>query len=226
MTASLFDDPPQPQERIAIDEGAWLLRGWALAQQECWIAAIEQVLATQPLRASFTPRGKPMSVRMSNCGLVGWVTDAMGYRYSPTNPDTGAPWPAMPAFLFEQAVEAAAEAGYPGYAPDVCLINQYLPGAKMGLHRDADEQDHAAPIVSVSLGLPCRFQWGGLGRSSPVRRFTLLHGDVLVWGGPTRMAYHGVLPLQDGLHPLLGAQRLNLTFRMARQRYQPPSSMP
>ncbi|MEG2046847.1 MAG: DNA oxidative demethylase AlkB [Comamonas sp.] len=221
MTASLFDDPPQPVERIAIDDGAWLLRGWAQDQQTQWIAAVEQVLALQPLRASVTPSGLPLSVRMSNCGAFGWVTDAAGYRYSPTHPDTGAPWPAMPDFLRAQAVAAAAAAGYPGYAPDVCLINQYQPGAKMGLHRDADEQDWAAPIVSVSLGLPCRFQWGGLERSSPVRRFALLHSDVLVWGGATRMAYHGVLPLQVGEHPLLGAKRWNLTFRMARSHYQP-----
>ena len=221
MTASLFDDPPQPVERMAIDDGAWLLRGWALEQQTQWIAAVQQVLALQPLRASCTPSGKPMSVRMSNCGAYGWVTDAAGYRYSANNPDTGVAWPAMPDFLRDQAVAAAAAAGYPGYAPDVCLVNQYLPGARMGLHRDADEQDWAAPIVSVSLGLPCRFQWGGLERSSPVRRFTLLHGDVLVWGGATRMAYHGVLPLQDGAHPLLGPRRWNLTFRMARSHYRP-----
>ena len=221
MTASLFDDPPQPLERVAIDDGACLLRGWALAQQTTWIDTVRHVLVAQPLRSSVTPGGQAMSVRMSNCGRVGWVTDAAGYRYSATNPDTGVPWPAMPEFLRQQAVAAAQAAGYPGYAPDVCLINQYLPGAKMGLHRDEDEQDKVAPIVSVSLGLPCRFQWGGLQRSSPVRRLTLLHGDVLVWGGATRMAYHGVLPLQEGEHPLLGARRWNLTFRMARERYLP-----
>lgn len=216
MTASLFDDPPQPVERIAIDDGAWLLRGWALAAQTQWLAAVQQVLAAQPFRRSLTPGGRPMSVGMSNCGAWGWVTDRAGYRYSATNPDTGLPWPPMPAFLRQQAVAAALAAGYPGYAPDVCLINQYQPGARMGLHRDADEMDWQAPIVSVSLGLPCTFLWGGLERGQLVRRLTLLHGDVLVWGGATRMAYHGVQPLKDGQHALLGAQRWNLTFRMAR----------
>lgn len=219
MTASLFDDPPQPVERIAIDDGAWLLRGWAAAQATQWSAAVQQVLAQLPFRASFTPSGLPMSVRMSSCGSWGWVSEPQGYRYSSSQPGSGAPWPAMPDFLQLQAVAAAQAAGYPGYAPDVCLINQYLPGAKMGLHRDADEMDWSAPIVSVSLGLPCTFLWGGLERSSLVRRISLLHGDVLVWGGATRMAYHGVQPLPDGQHALLGAERWNLTFRMARAHF-------
>ncbi|MDR2327320.1 MAG: DNA oxidative demethylase AlkB [Acidovorax sp.] len=225
MMASLFDDPPQPVERIAIDDGAWLLRGWAQATQAQWLAAVQQVLAAQPFRSSLTPGGRPLSVRMSNCGDWGWVTDRAGYRYSATNPDTGLPWPAMPAFLRQQAVDAALAAGYPAYAPDACLVNQYLPGARMGLHRDEDEEDWQAPIVSVSLGLPCTFLWGGLERSQPVRRLTLLHGDVLVWGGATRMAYHGVQPLQAGQHALLGAQRWNLTFRMARSTWASPGAV-
>lgn len=216
MTASLFDDPPQPMERIAIDDGAWLLRGWAQAAQAQWLEAVEAVLAVQPFRSSRTPGGRSMSVRMSNCGAWGWVTDQAGYRYSATSPDTGLPWPAMPAFLRSQAQAAALAAGYAEYDPDACLINQYRPGARMGLHRDEDERDPKAPIVSVSLGLPCTFLWGGLERGQPVRRLALLHGDVLVWGGSTRLAYHGVQPLPEGQHALLGAQRWNLTFRMAR----------
>lgn len=219
MTAALFDDPPQPMERMAIDDGAWLLRGWAVAQDAKWIAAVHQVLRARPFQACSTPSGLPMSVRMSSCGDWGWVTDAQGYRYSRSVPATGAPWPAMPDFLRQQAVAAAQAAGYPGYAPDVCLINQYQPGAKMGLHRDADEMDWNAPIVSVSLGLPCQFLWGGLERQHPVRRLALLHGDVLVWGGASRMVYHGVQPVPDGLHTVLGAQRWNLTFRMAQRHY-------
>lgn len=219
MTDALFDDPQQPAARIAVDDGAWLLRGWAQGDAAAWIAAVRQVLAQQPFRPTFTPRGLPMSVRMTSCGDYGWVSEPTGYRYSPTCPETGQPWPAMPDFLHQQAVAAAQAAGYPGYAPDVCLINQYLPGAKMGLHRDADEMDWGAPIVSVSLGLPCVFQWGGLERRSPVRRISLLHGDVLVWGGATRMVYHGVLPLKAAVHPLLGAERWNLTFRMAKAMY-------
>lgn len=231
MTASLFDDPPQPLERIAIDRGAWLLRGWALAQDVQWVEAVQQVLAQRPFRPAFTSGGLPMSVRMSRCGDWGERDEGAptGYSYNeavkvasnPSEPTSTQP-PAMPAFLRQQAVAAALEAGYPGYAPDMCLLNQYLPGAKMGLHRDADEMDWSAPIVSVSLGLPAVFQWGGQQRSSPVRRIPLLHGDVLVWGGPTRMNYHGVLPLPGGEHPLLGSQRWNLTFRMARSFYQKP----
>lgn len=230
MNASLFDDPPQPLERIAIDPGAWLLRGWALAQDAQWMDAVQQVLAQRPFRPAFTSGGLPMSVRMSRCGDWGERDGhpPAGYSYSaPGAIDSASSEaaastrpPAMPAFLRQQAVAAALEAGYPGYAPDMCLLNQYLPGAKMGLHRDADEMDWNAPIVSVSLGLPAVFQWGGLERSSPVRRIPLLHGDVLVWGGATRMAYHGILPLPGGEHPLLGAQRWNLTFRMARSYYQ------
>lgn len=216
----LFADPPQPQQRIAIDDGAWLLRGWAEAQTAQWVQAVQQVTAQAPFRVMTRPGGAPLSVAMSNCGAWGWVSDAQRYHYSSVDPSTGQPWPAMPAFLQAQAVAAADAAGYPGYAPDACLMNRYLPGAKLTLHRDEDEMDWHAPIVSVSLGLPCTFVWGGLRRQDPVRRFPLLHGDVLVWGGATRMAYHGVNPLKDGQHALLGTERWNLTFRMAKRYYE------
>ena len=175
------------------------------------------------------PGGAPLSVAMSNCRAYGGVSDARRYRYSATDPDTGLPWPAMPAWLLAQVqvqvqvqVQAAADvAGHPGFAPDACLINCYLPGAKLTLHRDEDEADLSAPIVSVSLGLSATFLWGGLHRRDPVQRLPLQHGDVLVWGGPARMNYHGVNPLKNGQHDMLGSERWNLTFRMARARYAP-----
>ena len=165
-----------------------------------------------------------MSVAMTNCGEHGWVSDRTGYRYDPLDPASGQPWPPMPAPFRKLAGDAAEAAGYPGFAPDACLINRYQPGARMGLHCDQDEHDFAAPIVSVSLGLACSFLWGGLTRQSPTRRLALTHGDVLVWGGPSRLVFHGVAPLKQGQHPLLGNERWNLTFRMAKARY--PAGQP
>ena len=154
-----------------------------------------------------------MSVAMTNCGRVGWVSDRTGYRYDPVDPDTKLPWPAMPPPFIDLAVRAASEAGFANYDPDACLINRYAAGAKLSLHQDRDEKDPWAPIVSVSLGLPATFLWGGKRRADPVRRMRLESGDVVVWGGPARFVYHGVAPLKDGEHPLTGAVRLNLTFR-------------
>jgi alkylated DNA repair protein (DNA oxidative demethylase) len=153
---------------------------------------------------------------MTNCGSAGWVTDRTGYRYSPDDPQSGKPWPAMPPLLRELADRAATSGGFAGFAPDVCLINRYVPGAKMSLHQDKDELDFGAPIVSVSLGLPAIFMFGGIKRSDKPRRFRLEHGDVAVWGGPSRLFYHGVAPLAEGNHPVMGPQRLNLTFRKIR----------
>ena len=217
MTLPLFDAEPLPPQAIA--DGAVLLRGWAGVNDSAWIAAVQQVLAQQPLQAAYTASGLPMSVRTSNCGDWGWAASRSGYGYTRSDPATGQPWPAMPEFLQQQAQALAAQAGYGAFRPDVCLINCYDVGAKMGLHHDADEQDMAAPIVSVSLGLPCTFVWGGLQRTDPVRSFRLEHGDVLVWGGASRSVFHGVRPLQAGQHHRLGAQRWNLTFRMAQRRY-------
>ena len=156
-----------------------------------------------------------MSVAMTNCGSVGWVSDSAGYRYDAIDPESGQPWPAMPTALRRLAVDAALDAGFNGFEPEACLINRYVPGAKLSLHQDKDELDFAAPIVSVSLGLPATFLFGGLQRSDPTRKVRVEHGDVAVWGGPARLAFHGVAPLPDGSHAILGRQRINLTFRKA-----------
>src|SRR5664279_3751670 len=163
-----------------------------------------------------TPGGHAMSVAMTNCGAAGWVTDRSGYRYDVNDPEVEKPWPAMPPSFCRLAGQAALEAGFPGFAPDACLINRYAPGAKMSLHQDRDETDFGAPIVSVSLGLSAVFLFGGLRRSDKPRRYRLEHSDIVVWGGPARLFFHGVAPLADGEHALLGRQRINLTFRKAR----------
>jgi alkylated DNA repair protein (DNA oxidative demethylase) len=154
-----------------------------------------------------------MSVAMTNCGRVGWISDKCGYRYDPVDPDCGQAWPTMPALFRDLAANAAARVGFPNYDPDACLINRYVPGAKLSLHQDRDENDQWSPIVSVSLGLPAVFLWGGKRRRDPTRRLRLESGDVVVWGGPARFVYHGVSPLATGKHPLTGETRLNLTFR-------------
>lgn len=197
-------------------EGAVLLRGFASSSEGELIAALRDIASQAPFRHMVTPGGHSMSVAMSNCGDLGWVTDRSGYRYDTNDPETGRPWPAMPAAFYRLAVEAAEQAGFAGFSPDACLINRYQPGARMSLHQDKDEQDFGAPIVSVSLGLPAVFLFGGLQRADKPRRFRLEHGDVVVWGGPTRLVFHGVAPLADGEHALVGRERINLTFRKAR----------
>ena len=192
-----------------------ILVGFALPFEARLLAALADVLARAPFRHMSTPGGRMMSVAMTNCGSVGWVSDRSGYRYSPTDPQCGMPWPPLPNVLRALAARAADAAHFAGFIPDACLINRYTPGAKLSLHRDADERDWQAPIVSVSLGLPATFLFGGLSRTDPQRRLRLAHGDVFVWGGPARLAYHGVLPLADGHHPRLGRQRINLTLRKA-----------
>ncbi|KIZ36417.1 MULTISPECIES: DNA oxidative demethylase AlkB [Rhodopseudomonas] len=212
----LFDSLPDTRSaRMPIAEGAVLLCGLARQSEPELIAALREVIAAAPFRHMVTPGGHRMSVAMTSCGAVGWVTDRSGYRYAPTDPDSGQPWPTMPASFRELARNAAAQAGFDDFDPDSCLINRYKPGAKMALHQDKDERDFAAPIVSVSLGLPATFLFGGLARSDKPKRFQLEHGDVVAWGGPARLAYHGVAPLKDGTHPQLGPQRINLTFRKA-----------
>jgi alkylated DNA repair protein (DNA oxidative demethylase) len=204
--------PPQCAE---LTPGATVLRGQALATGDKILAALSDVIAAAPFRHMVTPGGFTMSVAMTNCGAAGWVTDRTGYRYDPCDPDSGRPWPAMPDAFRDLATSAAAAAGFPDFVPDACLINRYHPGARLSLHQDRNERDMAAPIVSVSLGLPAAFQFGGLKRNDPVRRIAVQHGDVVVWGGPSRLRYHGVLPLRDGEHPSLGRVRINLTFRKA-----------
>ena len=208
-------EEPAQTGRQSLAEGALMLRGLALAQAGELLAAIALVTAAAPFRNMETPGGRLMSVAMTNCGAAGWVSDRTGYRYAPFDPATGRPWPAMPGCFRSLAVTAATEAGYPGFQPDVCLINRYVPGTRLSLHQDRDEQDFSQPIVSVSLGLPASFQFGGARRGDRVRRHPLCHGDVLVWGGPSRLFFHGILPLHEGTHPELGRIRLNLTFRRA-----------
>ncbi len=202
--------------REELAEGALLLRGFVRPQQHELISAIETITAQAPFRHLITPGGYRMSVAMTNCGDVGWVSDPSGYRYDGIDPESGKPWPAMPLLFRKLAEDAAAAGGFPGFAPDACLINRYEPGARLSLHQDRDERHLGAPIVSVSLGLPATFLFGGLKRSDPTRRTRLEHGDVVVWGGPARLAFHGVAALADGEHGLLGRQRINLTFRRAR----------
>ena len=196
-----------------LEEGAVLLRGFADEEAPALVEEIARIAQAAPFRHLVTPGGYTMSVAMTNCGRVGWVSDRKGYRYDAADPDTGMPWPEMPAAFLDLSARAAAEAGFAGYDPDACLINRYVAGAKLSLHQDRDEKDPWAPIVSVSLGLPAVFLWGGKKRGDPVRRMRLENGDVVVWGGPARFVYHGVAPLKAGDHELTGAARLNLTFR-------------
>jgi alkylated DNA repair protein (DNA oxidative demethylase) len=215
MTLDLFPDQPpvEPaEERLA--PGTVLLRAFARANAPSLVSAVAAVARQAPFRQMTTPGGYRMSVAMTNCGTAGWTTDAAGYRYGSIDPDSGRPWPAMPTEFATLAAEAAARAGFT-FAPDACLINRYEPGSRLSLHQDRDERDFSAPIVSVSLGLPAVFLLGGERRTDKTQRLTLLHGDVLVWGGPARLRYHGVLPLKEGDHSLLGRYRVNLTFRKA-----------
>lgn len=215
--ADLFEDLADAQlTRETIAEGAVLLRGFARPVEQDLIAALREIVDQAPFRHMSTPGGYQMSVAMTNCGSVGWVTDRSGYRYDAIDPQSGKPWPAMPAVFRTLAEQAARDAGFDAFAPDACLVNRYQPGARMSLHQDKDENDFGAPIVSVSLGLPAIFLFGGLKRADKPRRFRLEHGDVVVWGGPSRLFFHGVAPLADGEHASMGRQRINLTFRKAR----------
>jgi alkylated DNA repair protein (DNA oxidative demethylase) len=207
----LFAD--DTSERLA--EGAMVLRGFARSDVAALVAAVSHIAAVSPFRHMITPGGFRMSVAMTSCGEAGWITDRRGYRYSREDPATGRPWPPMPPMFLSLAARAAAEAGFDGFDPDACLINRYEPETKLSLHRDEDERDLAAPVVSVSLGLTATFLWGGLARSERTRRIRLDSGDVVVWGGPARLVYHGVVALADGEHPLTGRCRINLTFRKA-----------
>ena len=215
MTTDLFDDLPVVVTTEPLAPGALLLRGFAREEGAALQQAIAEVTRQSPFRHLVTPGGRVMSVAMSNCGTLGWVSDRSGYRYDALDPLSGQPWPAMPAILRSLAVRAAAQAGFAHFAPDACLVNRYEPDARLSLHQDRDEQDFSAPIVSVSLGLPAVFLFGTPSRKDRPQRHRLQHGDVVVWGGPSRLAFHGVAPLADGEHALLGRQRINLTFRRA-----------
>lgn len=212
MIPDLFEDAPR---EVALAPGAVLLGAFALACERALLSALEGVTQQAPLRQMLTPGGRRMSVSMTNCGALGWISDRAGYRYAACDPQGGRPWPAMPDSFLELATSAAARAGFPGFVPDACLVNRYQPGARLSLHQDRDERDFSAPIVSVSLGLPAVFLFGGERRADRPLRVTLAHGDVVVWGGPSRLRFHGVLPLEDGRHPLVGRHRINLTLRHA-----------
>jgi DNA oxidative demethylase len=217
LTTDLFDGLPDLRpSREAIAEGAVLLRRFARPREDELITALREIVAQAPFRHMVTPGGHQMSVAMTNCGDAGWVTDRSGYRYDTIDPESRKPWPPMPPSFLALAKQAALEAGFDNFATDACLINRYQPGARMSLHQDRDEGDFGAPIVSVSLGLPATFLFGGLKRSDKTQRYRLEHGDIAVWGGPARLAFHGVAPLADGEHAVLGRQRINLTFRKAR----------
>lgn len=203
-------------EVLALEPGAVVLRAWAVAEAPALLEAMQRITQAAPLRHMATARGWRMSVAMSNCGQAGWLSDQSGYRYGVTDPLTGSPWPAMPEVFTRLAERAALAAGFAGFAPDACLINRYAPGARLALHQDRNEQDFEAPIVSVSLGVPALFLWGGATRAGRPRRVQLHHGDTVVWGGPARLNFHGIDVLRDGHHPLTGSLRFNLTFRRAR----------
>ncbi len=216
MTLDLFADAIEsPGRHEPLAPGAVVLRGLALPEQAALLAAVERVAAEAPFRHLVTPGGYRMSVAMTNCGARGWVSDRRGYRYDPIDPDSGRPWPAMPEVFLNLAAEAAALAGFRAFVPDAGLINRYEPGTRLSLHQDRDERDHSQPIVSVSLGIPAVFLFGGQRREERCQRVPLAHGDVVVWGGPSRLRFHGVLPLKVSSHPVLGMCRINLTLRKA-----------
>lgn len=213
---TLFDEHISPESRhheLAL--GAVLLTGRALEIGPALVAEIDRITVKSPFRRMVTPGGFEMSVEMTNCGPLGWVTDLSGYRYVADDPLTNAPWPRMPELFQRLACESAQEAGFHGFRPDACLINRYQPASRLSLHQDKNESDFKEPIVSVSLGLPAKFQFGGFRRTDPVESFALHHGDVVVWGGPSRLRYHGVAPIRKGFHALTGSYRINLTFRSA-----------
>lgn len=215
MTVDLFDAGPGDCLQEQLGEDLVILRRFARDAAPALMSTVADIAEQAPFRHMVTPGGHSMSAAMTCAGALGWVTDARGYRYQGYDPDTGRPWPAMPDNFAELARQAAGAAGFPGFDPDACLINRYQPGAKMGLHQDKDETDLFWPVVSVSLGLPIVFQFGGPKRSDRPRRIALEHGDVVVWGGSARLHYHGVLTLKAGQHPLTGGFRYNLTFRKA-----------
>ncbi len=208
MQHSLFEPP-----ELSFAAGAMLLRDFAQTEETDLIAAIEAIAAAAPFRQMVTPGGLTMSVAITNCGAAGWISDRAGYRYSAIDPLSQKTWPAMPEIFTNLANRAAAAAGYAGFMPDACLINRYLPGARMSLHQDRQEKPPDAPVVSISLGLSATFLWGNETRNARPLRLALHHGDAVIWGGPSRLNFHGIAPLKPGTHPMLGDKRYNLTFR-------------
>jgi len=216
MTYTLFGNISELRALSnSLGPGTAILRGFALEREALLLDALFAVAARSYFRHMVTPGGFLMSVAMTNCGSLGWVTDRKGYRYDSVDPETQAPWPPMPKPFMELAQNAAKVAGFPEFAPDACLINRYEPGARLSLHQDKNERDFEQPIVSVSLGVSATFLFGGSRRNDETERIPVEHGDVIVWGGPARLRYHGVLALKEGFHPLAGGRRFNLTFRKA-----------
>jgi alkylated DNA repair protein (DNA oxidative demethylase) len=216
MTMDLFERMEQNHRREEVlGPGVLVLRGFAVPYETAILKALDDILVKAPFRHMVTPGGFRMSVAMTNCGAWGWVTDNTGYRYDAVDPESGQPWPGMPAVFQNLAQQAAASAGFDGFTADACLVNCYAPGARLSLHQDKDERDFSQPIVSVSLGIPAIFLLGGSRREEKPMRVQLIHGDVVVWGGPARLRYHGVMPLKDAYHPRIGGHRINLTLRKA-----------
>ena len=214
--STLFDsirDPGLPRDLLG--PGTAILNGFALGRETELALVMQAISKLAPFRHMITPGGFRMSVALTNCGTYGWVTDRTGYRYDSIDPETGQHWPGMPGNFLELARDAASAAGLPSFNPDACLINRYEPGSRLTLHQDKNERDFTQPIVSVSLGLPATFLFGGMERSDKTVRVPVHHGDVIVWGGPARLRYHGINPLKDGVHPTFGGYRYNLTFRVA-----------
>ncbi len=209
------DDGAVQGGRVVLGPQSLVLRGFALPKVDALLAGVDAVAAQAPFRHMETPGGYTMSVALTNCGQLGWTSDARGYRYTRTDPLSGQPWPAMPPAFMLLAQAAAAEAGFPGFEPDACLVNRYEPGSRLSLHQDRNERDYGAPIVSVSLGMPAMFLFGGEQRADKASRTPLFHGDVVVWGGVDRLRYHGIMPIKDLPHPRLGSQRINFTIRRA-----------
>jgi alkylated DNA repair protein (DNA oxidative demethylase) len=215
MSGSLFDSLATELHVEQLASGAFILRGFVRGQERQLLEKVDEIAAAAPFRNLITPGGYRMSVAMTNCGPLGWVSDRSGYRYDPIDPLTQRPWPPIPPSFQQLAESAARRAGFATFRPDAVLINRYEPGTRLSLHQDKDEKDVAAPIVSVSLGVPAKFIWGGPRRADPARRILLESGDVVVWGGESRFIFHGVAPLPEGTHALTGQQRINITFRKA-----------
>ena len=215
MNLDLFENEATLPRSEQIGPQSYVLRAYARPYVSEILPALDALVQAAAFRHSVTPGGFEMSVALTNCGTLGWTSDRQGYRYTGHDPQTGRAWPAMPQVLLRLAQNAAAEAGFDDFIPDACLVNRYVPGARLSLHQDKDERNFKAPIVSVSLGLSATFLFGGLERADKSLRIPLEHGDVVVWGGVDRLRYHGILPLKTGHHPLLGEQRINFTFRRA-----------
>jgi alkylated DNA repair protein (DNA oxidative demethylase) len=216
VSGDLFADSPREPRTQQLGAQAFVLRAFAAGSESLLLDHVQRIAAQAPFRHLTTPGGYQMSVAMTNCGEVGWISDRTGYRYGALDPLSQRPWPLMPQAFLDLAARAATIAGFPSFEPDACLINRYQPGTRLSLHRDYDEKDRAAPIVSVSIGVPAVFQWGGLRRNDRTRRVPLESGDVVVWGGESRFVYHGIAALAESTHPLTGSERINLTFRKAR----------